>query len=102
MIESFGNYPNPFQDVTSLFFTHNRSGDDIEAQLFIYNPAGELVKSTEMSIPESEYRINLMELNAFEASGKKLSPGLYLARLIVRSMTNGSKNEQVTKLIILN
>ena len=102
VIESFGNYPNPFQEVTSLFFTHNRSGDDIEAQLFIYSPAGELLKSTEISIPESEYRINLMELNAFEASGKKLSPGLYLARLIIRSMTNGSKNEQVTKLIILN
>jgi hypothetical protein len=43
-----------------------------------------------------------MELNTWEDSGKKLPPGLYLARVVVRSMTNGSKNEKVTKLIVLN
>jgi hypothetical protein len=102
VIESFGNYPNPFHQNTSLFFTHNRSGDDLKAQLFIYSLAGELIKSAEISIAESEYRINLMELNTLDESGKKLSPGLYLARLIVRSLSNGSKNEQVTKLIVLN
>ncbi len=101
-IESFGNYPNPFQHNTSLFFTHNRSGDDIEAQLFIYTLAGELIHRAEISIVESEYHVKLMELSILEESGKKLSPGLYLARLIVRSLTNGSKNEQVTKLIVLN
>ncbi|MEO5600579.1 MAG: type IX secretion system sortase PorU, partial [Cyclobacteriaceae bacterium] len=95
VIESFGNYPNPFEQTTTLFFTHNRSGDDLQAQLFIYSHAGELVKSSEIFISESQYRINLTELNTLEESGKKLSPGLYLARLIVRSMTNGSKNEQV-------
>jgi len=36
------------------------------------------------------------------ALSKKLAPGLYLARLTVRSLSNGSKNEHVTKLIILN
>lgn len=102
VIESFGNYPNPFQQNTSLFFTHNRSGDDLEAQLFIFNPSGKLIRSAEVSVAESEYFINLMELNTLEDSGKKLLPGLYLARLIVRSMTNGSKNERVTKLIVLN
>ena len=102
VIENFGNFPNPFAERTTLFFTHNRSGDDLEAQLFIFSLAGELIKSAEFSITKSEYHINLMELYAFEGAEKKLSPGLYLARLIVRSMTNGSKNEQVTKLIVLN
>lgn len=102
VIESFGNYPNPVRQNTTIFFTHNRSGDDLKAQLFIYSPAGDLVKSAEISISGSEYHIDLIELNTLEESGKKLSPGLYLARLTVRSMTNGSKNEQVTKLIVLN
>ncbi|HEX8041123.1 MAG TPA: type IX secretion system sortase PorU, partial [Chryseosolibacter sp.] len=102
VIEDFGNYPNPFGTSTTLFFNHNRSGDDLRAQLFIYSELGELVKSAEMFIPESEYHINLMELDAFEDAGKKLPPGLYLARLVVRSMTNGSKNERVTKLIVVN
>lgn len=102
VIENFGNYPNPFQENSTLFFTHNRSGDDLEAQLFIYDPTGVLFKSAEISIAASEYHIDLMEFSALVDSGKKLPPGLYLARLIVRSMTNGSKNEKVTKLIVLN
>ena len=102
VIEEFGNYPNPFQNSTTLFFTHNRSGDDLRAQLFIFTVAGELIKTAEISIAESEYHINLMELGTLDASGKKLLPGLYLARVLVRSMTNGSKNEKVTKLIVLN
>ena len=102
VIEAFGNYPNPFQANSTLFFTHNRSGDDLRAQLFIFSLTGDLIKSAEFSIAESEYHINLIEFSAFEESGKKLPPGLYLARLIVRSSSNGSKNEKVTKLIVLN
>ena len=102
VIESFGNYPNPFVDNSTLFFTHNRSGDDLQVQLFIFSQAGKLIKTAEMPITGSEYHINLIKFSAFEGSGEKLPPGLYFARLIVRSMTNGSKNEKVTKLIILN
>ena len=102
VIETFGNYPNPFRESTRLFFTHNRSGDDLEAQLFIFTAEGQLINSTEISVAESEYHINLMELNTWEESGKKLPPGLYFARVVVRSMSNGSKNEKVTKLIVLN
>ncbi len=102
VIESFGNYPNPFIEKSTLFFTHNSTGDDLEAHLFIYTPAGKLLKSLEIPIQDSEYRVNLYEMNNSENVDKKLPAGLYLARLIVRSLTNGSKNEQVTKLIILN
>lgn len=102
VIETFGNYPNPFKETTTLFFTHNRSGDDLEAQLFILTPKGELIRSVEISVAESEYHINLTELNTWEESGKKLPPGLYFARVVVRSLSNGSKNEKVTKLIVLN
>lgn len=102
VIETFGNYPNPFRQSTTLFFTQNRSGDDLEAQLFIYSQIGELVQSADIFIPASKYHVDLMELEALTGSGKKLSPGLYLARLVVRSMSNGSKNERVTKLIVSN
>jgi hypothetical protein len=53
-------------------------------------------------ISESDYKVDLLEINTPDDSGKKLPAGLYLARLVVRSLTNGSKNEQVTKLIVLN
>lgn len=102
VIETFANYPNPFRESTTLFFTHNRSGDDLQAQVFIQSMTGETVKSGELMIPASDYRVNLLELSNTDGFDKKLSAGLYLARIIVRSLTNGSKNEQVTKLIILN
>jgi hypothetical protein len=102
VIESFGNYPNPFVETTTLFFTHNRSGDDLQAQVFIYDLSGAMLKSQDLMITESDYRVDLLRVNSPDDFGKKLLAGLYLARLIVRSLTNGSKNEQVTKLIILN
>lgn len=102
VIETIGNYPNPFQENTTLFFTHNRSGDDLQAQVFIHDLSGALLKNYEITVIDSDYRVNLMEIHSPDETGKKLLAGLYLARVVVRSLTNGSKNEQVTKLIVLN
>jgi hypothetical protein len=86
---------------TTLFFTHNRSGDDLEAQLFIYSPTGNIVRTAQIPVFGSGYKVDLLEIEN-ESNDKKLPPGLYLARVSVRSLTNGSKNEQVAKFIISN
>jgi hypothetical protein len=102
VIETLGNFPNPFQSETSVFFTHNRSGDDLEAQLTIYSARGEQLKTYEFNVPGSPYHVDLGQINDLYDFGKKLPGGVYLARLAVRSLTNGSKNERVTKLIVVN
>ena len=102
VIETFANFPNPFQSETSIFFTHNRSGDDLQAQLVIYSANGMQLKTYEYDIPQSSYHVDLGVINDLYDFGKKLPGGLYLARLAVRSLTNGSKNERVTKLIVVN
>jgi len=99
IIESFANYPNPFQHETTLYFTHNRSGDDLQGELHIYEMTGRHIKSYEFSITESPYEVTVME---WQQADKKLPSGVYLARVAVRSLSNGSKNERVTKLIITN
>jgi hypothetical protein len=99
-IESFGNYPNPFTLETTLFFTHNRAGDDLEAYLSIYDVAGKELKTKQFHITASQYQVDLLKINAENDFGENLNAGLYLARLVVRSLSNGSKSEQVTKLII--
>jgi len=101
-IEAFGNYPNPFETSTTLYFTHNRSGDNLEANLILYDNIGHMIKSYDFSIPASSYHVDLIELNVNTDLAKKQPGGLYFARLVVRSLTNGSKNEQVTKLILSN
>lgn len=102
VIESFGNYPNPFTGTTKLYFTHNRSGDNLAGTLNLYNSIGKEIKSFDFTVSESTYQVILAELNRTEEPLKDLAAGLYYARLTVRSLTNGSKNEQVTKLIIAN
>jgi hypothetical protein len=100
-IESFGNYPNPFQDASRLFFRHNRSGDDLEAELTIYGRAGEIVYTRRSQWLSSPYEIELLEILPESNLVKNHGAGLYFARLILRSLSDGSKSEQVAKLIIL-
>jgi hypothetical protein len=99
-IETFGAYPNPFETSTSLFFTHNRSGDDLQVSVTVYDYTGSYIESYDLEVPSSPYHVDLLKLN--RQGLKNRSGGLYFARLIVRSLTNGSKNEQVTKLIMSN
>lgn len=102
VIEDFSNYPNPFPNETSVYFTHNRPGDDLQAMMVLYVASGQVLKTYEFDLPQSAYRIDLLEIDGFAEFGKKLPAGVYLARLVVRSVTNGSKSERVTKLIVVN
>lgn len=102
VIESFVNYPNPFPASTKLWFTHNRSGDDLEGTLVLYDVTGHILHTYQFSVPSSSYQVDLLELVPGVNFAKNQSRGLYFARLSVRSVTNGSKNEQVTKLILSN
>ncbi len=102
VIEHFGNYPNPFDNKTTFFFTHNRSGDDLEIELSVYSGQGQEIKTYAFNQISSSYQVDFPELDSEVEFGKKLAPGLYLARLAIRSLTNGSKYERVTKLIVVN
>jgi hypothetical protein len=102
MIESLANYPNPFSDLTTIEFTHNRTGEDLEAFLEIYNPNGQRMKTSTYQVPSSQFRVTLDEWDGTNTFGTKLNNGIYLLRLTVRSLVDGSKNGLITKVIILN
>ncbi len=101
-IEEFSNYPNPFYETTTLQFTHSRPGEDLEVFLSIYDLTGKRIISQQFDILMSQYRVTLSEWDGRATDGTKLSRGLYVGKLSVRSLLDGSKNEQFTKLIILN
>jgi hypothetical protein len=105
VVDQFHNYPNPFnpdRETATLEFVHSRPGEDLEALLQIFDMTGALQASIEYSIAASQYRVSLSDWNGIGSSGNKLANGVYLARLSVRSLIDGSKNEQSTRLIILN
>lgn len=104
-ISHFENYPNPFNSTnqsTSFHFNHTRAGEDIEATLVIYDITGRPLSTLEYSISSSPYQVDLGQWNGESFDGTKYGPGLYVARLYVRSLADGSQSEQATKLIILN
>ncbi len=68
----------------------------------IFNLAGQLIQTMNFSVPESQYQVALTEWDGSDARGTKLTSGIYLMKVLVRSLADGSKNEQFAKLIILN
>lgn len=102
IIESLAGYPNPFSGTTALIFTHNRSGDDLEGAVTLYRSTGEEIESRQFTVQDSPYQVNLSEILDFLSVEKKLAAGLYLARVSVRSLSNGSKNERVARLIAVH
>jgi hypothetical protein len=100
-IGQFGNYPNPFVDETAFIFNHTRQGEDLEAQLRIYNLMGQLMTDQQFTVTQSAYRVLLTTWNGQSPDGTKIPNGIYVARLVVRCLSDGSKNEAITKLFVL-
>lgn len=104
-IGDFYCYPNPFNstsETTTFHFNHTRSGEDIEASLIIYDITGRQMAFIDFEVPSSPYQVDFGKWTGENGSGVKFSAGLYVAKLSVRSLVDGSKNERSTKLIILN
>ena len=102
-IGEFHNFPNPFNagSETMFRFTHTRAGEDLDATINIYDFTGKSLITIDYSISNSTYQVDLGTWDG-TVNGTKIGPGIYVARLFVRSLADGSQNERVVKLIILN
>lgn len=101
-IEQWLNYPNPVISSTTFHFKHNRSGEDLEAMVTLFNSMGQPMLTSTYQINNSSYQVDLPAWDTTYSDGTKLSGGLYLLKLSVRSLVDGSKNEKITKVIISN
>lgn len=102
LIEQWLNYPNPFQTSTVFHFSHNRPGEDLEAAVSVFDRMGKVVLYNTYQIGASTYKVDLPPWDGTSADGNKLPEGLYLMKLTVRSMLDGTKNDRVAKVILLN
>lgn len=103
-IEDLYAYPNPFtiSDKVTLEFKHNRSGEDLDVQLAIYNSMGQMADYRTFSVNSSAYKVTLFEWDGNSAAGTKMVSGLYFFKVIVRSLADGAKNAKIAKLILVN
>jgi len=102
VIQNLINYPNPFRDETLISFEHNRSGEDLELGVEIYDSYGQLVRKTSGYIKHSEFRINSIKWDGRNSNGEKMRSGIYIYRVFVRSLRDGAKNYGYDKMVIIN
>lgn len=91
-VDEVRNYPNPFSDVTRFSFVHNQQGEELQLTLEVFTLAGRLVKTMRSTIISTTGRFDGMPWDGRNDSGAKLSAGLYVYRLTIRTST-GTKTK---------
>lgn len=96
------NYPNPFRNSTRFVVEHSRAGEDIEADILIYKLNGSLIRQDKRIISASRSRQEIMQWDGRSVHGEKLTSGIYLFKIILRSLKDSTIAEKMEKLVILN
>lgn len=104
VVEDLYAYPNPFSQGTpaTIEFRHNRAGEDLEIQVAIYDVLGQLADHRDFTVASSMYRVTLFEWSGFSPLGTKMGNGVYLLKVVVRSVSDGAKNDKIARLILTN
>jgi hypothetical protein len=101
-IQNVLNYPNPFSTHTNFHFDHNRAGDDIEVLVSIYTVSGKLIKTLDNRFYGSGSHISDINWDGRDDFGDNIGKGVYVYKVDIRSLRDGSNNFKYQKLVILN
>ena len=96
------NYPNPFTTNTTFHFDHNRFGDNLMVQVQIYTVSGKLVKTLDETIFNSPSHVANLTWDGLDDYGDKIGRGVYVYKLKIRSLQDGSTTHVFEKLVLLN
>ncbi len=96
------NYPNPFSTYTTFHFDHNRSGDDLEVMVEIYSISGRLIKTLINRDFGGTSHFSDINWDGRDEFGDKIGKGVYVYKVSVRSISDGSTADKYQKLVILN
>jgi hypothetical protein len=96
------NYPNPFSTHTEFLFDHNRAGDDIEVLIQVYTVSGKMIKSIDYVAMASSIHVSGINWDGRDDFGDKIGKGVYVYKIKVRSLRDGSTTHQFQKLVLLN
>ncbi|RFS23862.1 hypothetical protein DVR12_08205 [Chitinophaga silvatica] len=89
-VEQVRNYPNPVQGATRFTFIHNQQDEELDLTLQIFTIEGRLVKTMHDTIISTNGRYDGMPWDGRSDSGAKLSSGLYVYRLAIKT-SKGTK-----------
>ncbi len=98
-IGRFFAYPNPARERVSIQLEHNSSENPTDAEIFIFDAAGRLVRSIKPAISDGSYVIGDVEWDFRNQSGGKVANGVYFMRAIV-TFANGEQDTKSAKVIL--
>lgn len=78
-LNSLGNYPNPFNPTTTIYFELNSENTE-DAELIIYNLKGQKIKTFPVILSGVEGQSSII-WNGTDESGKPVTTGVYLYKL---------------------
>ena len=96
------NYPNPFSNFTKFSFEHNRPNEYLDVMIQVFTVSGKLVKTLKTNIINIGYRDESIIWDGLDDFGDKLAKGVYVYKILVKSVDSGEKVEKFEKLVILN
>ena len=94
--------PNPFSRSGLISFEHNRPGEGLDIEASIYDISGKMIGSFHFEKKESGSVVYLFNWEGRDASGKKLETGIYIFKIFVRSLEDGSTCSHSIKLSLIN
>lgn len=101
-LQNVFNYPNPFKDETRFSIDHNRAKDNLEIVVNIYSMEGKLINTIQTITDNSDSIIDSVIWDGTDKSGNKISSGIYIYKVIVKSLTDSSYDTQYNRLVIIN
>jgi hypothetical protein len=90
--------PNPVQNLADIRIEHSRPADNIIGSAQIVDYQGKVIVNQDFSGEITGGTINLSD---FIQTGYKFKPGIYVLRISLRSLSDGSLAEESQKFIIL-
>ncbi|MFW5878000.1 MAG: type IX secretion system sortase PorU, partial [bacterium] len=100
LLQGLRNYPNPFRESTSFTFEHNKSDQDLNITIDIFDMSGSLVRTIKAKEYGAGFRSQPIYWNGNNESGNQSRQGVYLYRIRVIS-SDGSEGIKTGRLIIL-
>ncbi len=99
-LDQLFNYPNPITDFTTFSFEHNQADQNLNITIDIYNINGDFVTRIEETLYTNSYRNNEIEWDATDAYGNRISNGIYVYNVIIKTEL-GEEAHKTSKLVVI-
>jgi hypothetical protein len=99
-IDKIFNYPNPFKDQTTFNFEDNRPNETLHVDITIFDLRGQQVHDIQADLLTAGDRHTELTWNGMNAGGAKLSAGLYIYQLTVKT-SDGQIAQKSQKLVLI-